>query len=49
MHTGQPVEVVQRDSERDKYFTAEEAVKYGLADEVLTEPPKQAGPAIFAR
>lgn len=38
--TGQPVEVVQRDSERDKFFTAEEAVKYGLADEVLTEPPK---------
>ncbi|MFA6045024.1 MAG: ATP-dependent Clp protease proteolytic subunit [Phycisphaerales bacterium] len=38
--TGQPIEVVQRDSERDKYFNAEEAVKYGLADEVLTEPPK---------
>ncbi|MGD9790180.1 MAG: ClpP family protease [Phycisphaerales bacterium] len=41
-HTGQPVETVQRDSERDKYFSAEEAVKYGLADEVLTEPPKSA-------
>lgn len=40
--TGQAVENVQRDSERDKYFTAEEAVKYGLADEVLTEPPKAA-------
>lgn len=40
--TGQPIEVVQRDSERDKYFNAEEAVKYGLADEVLTEPPKTA-------
>lgn len=38
--TGQPVEVVHRDSERDKYFTAEEAVRYGLADEVLSEPPK---------
>ena len=49
MHTGQPVEIIQRDSERDKYFTAEEAVKYGLADEVLTEPPKEAKPAIFAR
>ena len=42
MHTGQTVERVQADSERDKYFSAEEAVKYGLADEVLTEPPKQA-------
>lgn len=38
--TGQPLEAVQRDSERDKYFAAEEAVKYGLADEVLTEPPR---------
>lgn len=38
--TGQPIENVQRDSERDKYFSAEEAVKYGLADEVLNEPPK---------
>jgi ATP-dependent Clp protease protease subunit len=42
MHTGQSVERIQADSERDKYFSAEEAVKYGLADEVLTEPPKQA-------
>jgi ATP-dependent Clp protease, protease subunit len=41
--SGQPLEVVQRDSERDKYFSAEEAVKYGLADEVLTEPPKNNG------
>lgn len=40
--TGQPVEVVQRDAERDKYFSAEEAAKYGLVDEVLAEPPKQA-------
>src|SRR5688572_14495139 len=39
-HTGQPIENIQRDSERDKYFTAEEAVKYGLVDEVLSEPPK---------
>jgi ATP-dependent Clp protease protease subunit len=49
MHTGQSVETVQKDSERDKYFTAEEAVKYGLADEVLTEPPKEVKSAIFAR
>jgi ATP-dependent Clp protease protease subunit len=44
--TGQPVEVVQRDSERDKYFSAEEAVKYGLADEVLNEPPKNTSAVI---
>jgi len=39
--TGQPIDNVQRDSERDKYFSAEEAVKYGLVDEVLREPPKE--------
>jgi ATP-dependent Clp protease protease subunit len=33
--TGQTVERVEEDSERDKYFSATEAVKYGLCDEVL--------------
>lgn len=40
-HTGQTVEQVQKDGERDKYFTAQEALKYGLVDEVLTEVPKE--------
>jgi ATP-dependent Clp protease protease subunit len=39
-HTGQDIERVRADSERDKYFSAEEAKAYGLVDEVLTEPPK---------
>ncbi len=39
-HTGQDIDRVRADSERDKYFTAEEAKAYGLVDEVLTEPPK---------
>lgn len=39
-HTGQPEEVVRRDSERDKYFTAEEAKNYGLVDEVIEEPKR---------
>ena len=34
-HTGQTVEQVAADGERDKYFTAEEAKKYGLVDEVF--------------
>lgn len=34
-HTGQPVEVVERDSRRDRWFTAEEALVYGLIDHVL--------------
>ena len=39
-HTGQPPERVREDSERDKYFDAQEAKDYGLVDEVLTEPPE---------
>ena len=35
-HTGQSVETVSADGERDKYFTSEEAKTYGLVDEVLT-------------
>jgi ATP-dependent Clp protease protease subunit len=41
--TGQPMETVQADAERDKYFTAEEAAAYGLVDEVLADPPKESG------
>jgi ATP-dependent Clp protease protease subunit len=35
-HTGQAVEQIQQDSERDKYFNAGEAKEYGLVDEILT-------------
>ena len=34
-NTGQPVEKVSRDVERDKYLTAQEAIEYGLIDEIL--------------
>jgi ATP-dependent Clp protease, protease subunit len=37
-HTGQPVEQVKRDSERDRYFDASEAKAYGLVDEVIELP-----------
>ncbi len=40
-HTGQTIETVQADAERDKYFSASEAAAYGLVDEVLAEPPKE--------
>ncbi|WP_028660746.1 ClpP family protease [Nocardioides insulae] len=36
-HTGQPVEKVERDALRDRWFTAEEAVDYGFADSVLSD------------
>ena len=42
-HTGQTVDQVQLDAERDKFFTAQEAKAYGLVDEVLSEPPKELG------
>jgi len=34
-HTGQPVERIQADSERDRWFTADEAKEYGFIDEVI--------------
>ena len=34
-HTGQPVEIIERDTDRDNFLSAEEAVKYGLVDKVL--------------
>jgi ATP-dependent Clp protease protease subunit len=34
-HTGQPIDTVERDSRRDRWFTAEEALEYGLIDQVL--------------
>ncbi len=34
-HTGRTVEEIARDSERDNFLTADEAVKYGLIDQVL--------------
>lgn len=34
-HTGQPLERIKRDTERDFFMSAEEAVEYGLIDEVM--------------
>ena len=33
--TGQPLEVIARDTERDNFMSAEEALKYGLIDKVI--------------
>ncbi|MEQ1622327.1 MAG: ATP-dependent Clp endopeptidase proteolytic subunit ClpP [Methylococcales bacterium] len=35
-HTGQPIEKVQQDTERDNFLSANDAVSYGLIDQVLT-------------
>ena len=39
-HTGQPLEVIERDSDRDYYLEAKGAVDYGLVDQVLETPEK---------
>jgi ATP-dependent Clp protease, protease subunit len=39
-HTGQPTEVIERDTERDFYLEADKAVEYGLVDQVLETPEK---------
>ena len=33
--TGKPLEIIQRDTERDNFMTADEAMEYGLIDKVL--------------
>ena len=38
-HTGQPIEVIAKDTDRDRFLTAGEAVEYGLVDEIL-DPPR---------
>jgi len=35
-HTGQPMEKIQTDTDRDNFMSSDEAVKYGLIDAVLT-------------
>jgi len=40
-HTGQPLEKIAAETERDRYMTAEEARQYGLIDEVLHQEDKE--------
>ena len=37
-HTGQPIEVIAQDTDRDNFMSAQDAKSYGLIDEVLTRP-----------
>ncbi len=44
-HTGQPIERIARDTERDRYLTAIQAKEYGLVDEVVGQiPPPRSRP-----
>jgi ATP-dependent Clp protease protease subunit len=38
-HSGQPVEKISHDTDRDFYLSAEQAVEYGIVDEILDKPP----------
>ena len=38
-NTGKPLEIIEKDTDRDNYMTAEEAMAYGLVDRVLTKRP----------
>ena len=38
-HTGQPMDKIAHDTDRDFYLTAEQAAEYGIVDEILSGPP----------
>lgn len=39
--TGQPIEVIEKDTDRDNFMSASDAQKYGLIDQVITRTPMQ--------
>jgi ATP-dependent Clp protease protease subunit len=41
-HTGQPIDRIAKDTDRDRYLSAAEAKDYGIVDEILTKPPVSA-------
>ena len=38
-HTGEPIDRIAQDTDRDRYLTATESKEYGLVDDILTKPP----------
>lgn len=42
-HTGQPLDKITHDTDRDFYLNPQQAVEYGLIDEILSKPSKEAG------
>ena len=42
-HTGQPLETIEKDSDRDTWFTAAEAKEYGLIDDIMTHSSEVPG------
>jgi ATP-dependent Clp protease protease subunit len=44
-HTGQPVEQIEADSDRDRWFTSEQAKEYGFVDHVIESASEARGGA----
>jgi len=40
-HTGQTMEKITHDTDRDFYLNSQQAVEYGIVDEILNKPPKE--------
>jgi ATP-dependent Clp protease, protease subunit len=47
-HTGQPIDKIQEDTERDFFMSAQEAVDYGLIDQVIERKPSSSNPVEMA-
>ena len=45
-HTGQPIERIAKDTDRDRYLNATEAKEYGLVDDILSKPPVEEEPEV---
>ena len=45
LHTGQPIERIEADSDRDRWFTADEAKDYGFIDQVITKAADVTAPS----
>ena len=45
-HTGQPLETISNDTDRDNFMGAEDARKYGLIDEIIEQRTEATGPDI---
>ena len=46
-HSGRSLEQVERDLDRDYFMTAQEALEYGIIDEVLDAPPRRLRSSCF--
>ena len=47
-HTGRPVEQIERDMDRDRFMSADEAKEYGIIDNVITQRGEIVEPSALA-